>query len=91
MKQSQSPLRAALVGISGHARSHLLLAMDQVLRGKISLRAAVVINQHTEAFFCARLVELGCRLYPSVDALWAECRERLTCASFRPASPGMQR
>ena len=37
-------IRAALVGVSGYGRWHLLMAMEQMLLGRLQLVGATVIN-----------------------------------------------
>jgi predicted dehydrogenase len=66
------PVEAAIIGISGHARLHLFIALEQAFRGRLRLRAAVVINADEEAIVCAWLARLDCRIFASVEALWAE-------------------
>lgn len=61
---------AALIGISSYARNHLLMALEQALHGRLRLVAATVVNQTQEAFFCARLRQLGCEIFGTVDAMW---------------------
>ena len=68
---------AAIIGISRYARYHLLIALEQMLHGKLRLAAAVVINPEEEAFFCRRLRKLGCELYSSADAMWQEWSGRV--------------
>ena len=68
---------AAIIGISRYARYHLLIALEQMLHGKLRLVAAVVINPEEEAFFCSRLRKLGCQLYRSADAMWQDWSGRI--------------
>lgn len=65
-------IRTALIGLSGYARTHLLMAMEQALHGRLQLVAATVINQEEEAFLCQRLASLGCRIHADTDAMWRE-------------------
>jgi predicted dehydrogenase len=68
---------AAIIGISRYARYHLLIALEQMLHGKLRLAAAVVINPEEEKFFCDRLRKLGCQLYHSTAAMWQEWSGRV--------------
>src|SRR5262245_48607252 len=68
---------AAIIGISSYARHHLLIALEQMLRGRLQLVAATVVNQAEEAFFCRRLRELGCEIYADADDMWTQCNGRI--------------
>ncbi len=48
-----------------------MIALEQVLHGRLRLVAAVVVNQDEEAFFCARLRSLGCEIFDRTEAMWA--------------------
>ena len=52
-------IRAAIVGVSGYGRWHLLMAMEQALVGQLQLVGATVINQVEEATICTRLRRQG--------------------------------
>jgi predicted dehydrogenase len=67
----------ALIGISGYARTHLILAMEQVAQGRAKLAAVTVINQKEEAFLCVRLRSAGCAVYGSTEEMWAEWRGKI--------------
>jgi predicted dehydrogenase len=52
-------IRAALVGVSGYARWHLLMAMEQALVGRLQLVGVTIINPTEEPMICARLSRQG--------------------------------
>jgi beta-glucosidase len=62
--------------VSGYARTHLTLAIEQVAQGRVKLAAATVINQQEEAFVCSRLRSLGCSIYATTGEMWADWKER---------------
>lgn len=68
---------AAIIGISHYARHHLLMALEQMLQGRLRLVAATVVNQEEEAFFCRRLRGLGCEIFSDVGAMWAKFAGRV--------------
>src|SRR5262245_16618183 len=68
---------AALIGISGYARHHLLVALEQALHGRLRLVAATVVNAAAEEFFCDRLRALGCEIFTSADAMWDKFAGRI--------------
>ncbi len=55
--------RAAIVGVSGYGRWHLLMAMEQSLVGRLQLVGATVINQAEEASICARMRRQGVQVF----------------------------
>jgi predicted dehydrogenase len=63
---------AAIIGISGYGRFHLLALLDQVLQGRLQFLAATIVNPDDEAVLCARLRSLGCEIFPSTAAMWAK-------------------
>jgi predicted dehydrogenase len=64
-------IRAAIVGVSGYGRWHLLMAMDQMLLGQIRLVGATIINPGSEAFICRRLRAMGVPIYAAFDEMIA--------------------
>src|SRR5262249_27125386 len=62
---------AAIIGISGYGRHHLLMALEQALQRRLRLVAATVVNQEEESFFCARLRAAGCEIFSSTAEMWA--------------------
>lgn len=52
-------IRTALVGVSGYARWHLLMAMEQALVGRLQLVGVTIINQAEEPTISARLRRQG--------------------------------
>ena len=64
-------IRAAIVGVSGYGRWHLLMAMEQALVGRLQLIGAAVINQKEEATICARLRRQGVAVFESFDQMIA--------------------
>jgi predicted dehydrogenase len=70
-------MRAALVGVSGYGRWHLLMLMEQAALGRVRLTAATIINQTQEAGICARLVRPGVEIFSDYDAMLAAHAGRL--------------
>jgi predicted dehydrogenase len=70
-------IRAALIGISGHGRWHLLMLAEQALLGRVRLVAATVINQDAEPGLCARLRAHGVELYADHHTMLAELTGRI--------------
>ncbi|MDR2674056.1 MAG: Gfo/Idh/MocA family oxidoreductase [Opitutaceae bacterium] len=68
---------AALIGVSGYARTHLSLAIEQVAQGRIKLAAATVVNQREEDFVCSRLRSLGCSIHATTAEMWSDWKERI--------------
>ena len=64
-------IRAAIVGVSGYGRWHLLMAMDQMLLGELRLVGATIINPEGEAFICRRLRALGVPIYGAFEEMIA--------------------
>lgn len=62
-------IRAALVGISGYGRWHLLMSMEQALRGRLRLVGATVINRDAEAGVTRRLELQGVPVADSFAAM----------------------
>jgi predicted dehydrogenase len=70
-------IRAAIVGVSGYGRWHLLMLAEQALLGRVSLVAATVINQEQEAGLCARLRAHGVELFDDYAAMLAAITGRV--------------
>jgi predicted dehydrogenase len=70
-------IRAALIGISGYGRWHLLMLAEQALLGRVRLVAATVINRDIEAGLCARLRAHGVALYPDHETMLAALAGRI--------------
>jgi len=64
-------LKTAIIGISGYGGEHLRLLLHAHARGLLAPTAAVVINPDEVQQKSARLSALGCRIYDSVEAMWA--------------------
>lgn len=64
-------IRAALVGVSGYGRWHLLMAVEQMLLGRMRLVGVTVINPEEQATLCRRLARLGVPVFPSFEAMMA--------------------
>jgi predicted dehydrogenase len=64
-------IRTAIVGVSGYGRWHLLMAMDQMLLGRLRLVGATIINPEIEVFICQRLRTLGVPIFPSFEEMIA--------------------
>ncbi len=73
----QAPIRAAIVGVSGYGRWHLLMAMEQALVGRLQLVGATVINQAEEAAICARLKRQGVPVFERFDDMLAALAGRV--------------
>lgn len=70
-------IRAAIVGVSGYGRWHLLMAMEQALVGRLHLVGATVINQPEEAVICARLRRQGVPVFGCFDDMLAALAGRV--------------
>jgi predicted dehydrogenase len=64
-------LKTAIIGISGYGKEHLRLLLHGHARGLMSPEAAVVINPEEVPEGIAELTARGCRIYDSVEAMWA--------------------
>lgn len=53
------------------------MALEQALHGRLRVAAAVVVNQQEEIFLCQRLRSLGCEIFESTAAMWAQWRGRI--------------
>ena len=62
-------IRAALVGVSGYGRWHLLMAMEQALLGRLKLVGATVINAQEQAGVCRRLERYGVPTFGCCDEM----------------------
>jgi predicted dehydrogenase len=70
-------IRAAIVGVSGYGRWHLLMAMEQALVGRLQLVGATVINQAEEAVICARLRRQGVPVFGRYEDMLAALAGRV--------------
>jgi len=62
-------IRAALVGVSGYGRWHLLMAMEQVILGRMTLLGATVINRREQAGVCRRLERMGVPVFDTFEQM----------------------
>jgi predicted dehydrogenase len=65
-------LNTAIIGISGYGAEHLRLLLHGYDKGLMLPRAAVVINPDEVQERIKVLTDLGCRIYDSVESMWAE-------------------
>ena len=72
-----SLIRAAIVGVSGYGRWHLLMAMEQALVGRLQLVGATVINQAEEPVICDRLRRQGVPVFGCFDDMLAALAGRV--------------
>jgi predicted dehydrogenase len=71
-----SEIRTCLIGVSGFGDVHYNDLLREVGAGRMDAVAATVINQDEEAAKCARLRELGCRLFTDYREMLGWCRSR---------------
>jgi predicted dehydrogenase len=62
-------IRAALVGVSGYGRWHLLMLMEQALVGRIRLVGVTIINPEAEPTITARLRRQGIAVFGSAEEM----------------------
>jgi predicted dehydrogenase len=62
-------IRAALVGVSGYGRWHLLMAMEQALVGRLRLVGATIINPTEEPVITQRLRRQGVPVFGRFDEM----------------------
>jgi predicted dehydrogenase len=65
-------LKTAIIGITGYGTEHLRLLLHGYQKGLMQPCAAVVINPDECETSILKLQQLGCRIYDSVEAMWAE-------------------
>jgi predicted dehydrogenase len=65
-------IRAVLVGVSGYGRWHLLMAIEQMLLGRLKLVGATVINQSEQEPICRRLTRLGVPVFDTFEQMMGE-------------------
>jgi predicted dehydrogenase len=70
-------IRAALVGVSGYGRWHLLMAMEQMLLGRLKLVGVTVIDRPGQETICRRLGRLGVPVFDTFDQMMAELSGRI--------------
>jgi len=56
-------INACIIGVSGYGRVHYELSLKEQAAGVVAIAGATVINQEEEAEKCARLRELGARIF----------------------------
>ena len=67
-------LKTAIIGISGYGAEHLRLLFHGYDKGLMQPCAAVVINPEEVPQSVEILKKTGCRIYASVESMWAEER-----------------
>lgn len=70
-------IRAALVGVSGYGRWHLLMAMEQALVGRLRLVGATIINPQEEATIAKRLRRQGVPVFGHFDEMMSTLAGRV--------------
>lgn len=55
--------KTCIIGVSGYGRIHYDLLMEARAAGNVEIVGATIINPEEEAGKCARLRELGCRIF----------------------------
>ena len=65
-------VKTCIIGISGYGRIHCDLLLGAQAAGKVAIVGAAVINQAEEAGKCARLRELGCRIFDDYGVMLSE-------------------
>ncbi|MFW5871448.1 MAG: Gfo/Idh/MocA family protein [Verrucomicrobiota bacterium] len=56
-------IRTCIIGVSGYGHQHYSLMLQAHAEGKVDVAGATIINQADEAEKCARLQDLGCRIF----------------------------
>jgi len=64
-----SPIKTALIGVSGYAAVHLRVLLSLQEEGRIQLTAATVINREDEVETCEKLETMGCRIYGDYEEM----------------------
>lgn len=70
-------IRAALVGVSGYGRWHLLMAMEQKMLGRLELAGVTVINRREQDAVCRRLARLGVPVFDTFEEMMAALAGRI--------------
>lgn len=70
-------IRAALVGVSGYGRWHLLMAMEQMLLGRMELIGVTVINRPQQEAICRRLERRGIPVFSTFEAMMSQVAGRV--------------
>ncbi len=70
-------IRAALVGVSGYGRWHLLMVIEQMLLGRLELVGVTVINPAEQAAICRRLGRLGVPVFSTFEEMMAALAGRV--------------
>lgn len=77
MSVLSSPLRVALIGISGYGRVYLELARELRGRGEITIVAATVINAQEESANVAELTARGTKIFSDYREMLRQCAGQL--------------
>lgn len=70
-------IRAALVGVSGYGRWHLLMALEQAAAGRLKLVAVTIVNPEDESGIVRRMQRHGVEVYSCYEAMMAACEGRV--------------
>lgn len=70
-------IRAALVGVSGYGRWHLLMAIEQMLLGRVKLVGVTVINPQEQVTLCRRITRQGIPVFATFDEMMAALAGRV--------------
>ena len=65
-------IKVGLIGVSGYGRAHLNNLLNLVKKGVAEITAAVVINPEQVPDALQILGDMGTKIYPSTDAMFAE-------------------
>jgi len=65
------PLRACIIGISGHGENHYQALLQQIDKGEMQIRGATVVNRHETEEQCAKLESLGAEIFTDYQAMFA--------------------
>lgn len=80
-------LPTCIIGISGYGRIHYDLLLQAQLAGKAQIVGATVINQAEEAEKCARLRDMGCRLFDDYHEMLRELAGTATFCMIPTGTP----
>ncbi len=64
--------RVCVIGVSGYGDVHYNLLMNEVAAGTIRMVGAAIINQDEEREKCARLQQIGCRVFDDYRVMLQE-------------------
>jgi len=65
-------LKTCIIGVSGYGRVHYDLLIKAHREAKVAIIGAAIINQDEEAEKCAKLRELGCKIYDDYEVMLSE-------------------